>query len=402
MMKSLKGISSLADKRVLVRVDFNVPLAGRQIKDESKILASLPTIKYLQKKKAKVILITHLGRPEGKYDPMFSVEPVRKKLVKLLGSEVLKINTKDWELTEKQKEKIKEQIDSLTRGGVAMLENIRFAAGEQGNKKGLAKELADLGDVFVLDGFAVAHRGDASVSGLAKYLPAFPGLLLEKEIRGLEKGLKKAGKPYVAILGGAKVETKIPVIKNLLPRVSRLLVGGVIFSTYLAAQGYKIGQSQVDKGLIGLVKRLLKNKKICLPVDVIVGDQEGKRYRHVFLNNKEKNICRRSEAILDIGPATVRLFAKEIKKAKTLVWNGAMGYFEQKPYDMGTLAVARLVATHSRGSAFGIVGGGETIEAMEKVKMLEDVDLASTGGGAMLEFLGGRNLPGIQAVCSKK
>ncbi|MBT3538938.1 phosphoglycerate kinase, partial [Candidatus Parcubacteria bacterium] len=245
------------------------------------------------------------------------------------------------------------------------------------------------------------HRPAASVSGVAKYIPSYAGLLLESEIKGLQKVLQKPKSHFVVVLGGAKMETKVPVIKKLLPLCDYMLVGGGIFNTYLKAKGYGVGSSLVDMEFKKEALNYGKKKKVIKPIDVVVGDMEGKNYRHVKLNKKPHQICKKGEFILDCGPETIQLFAKYIKLAETIVWNGALGVFEQKPYDIGTLSIARLVASRSKGKAYGVIGGGETLQSMDMVGMTEYVDLVSTGGGAMLEFLSGKILPGIKAVNEK-
>lgn len=384
-IKSIKQIKNLKNKRVLVRVDFNVPIKDGKIIDDSRIKASLPTIEYLLKKKAKVILVSHLGRPEG-YDKKLSLRPVADKLGKLLSQKVYFSElTKFAKLT---------KLPKLT-----LLENIRFFADEAKDKNDFSKRLAELADIFVLDGFAVAHRDSGSVTGVAKYLPSYAGLLLEKEIIGLSKVTENPKKPLVVVLGGAKIEIKLPVLKKLLPKATHVLVGGGLVNTYFWAKGHKVGKSLIDKEYKSEALKLLKNKKVVLPVDLVVGKEDGRGVRVVQLHKKGFIApLGMADAILDIGPATIRLYAQYIKKAQTIIWNGAMGYFEQKPYDIGTLSIARLVASRSKGKAFGVIGGGETLQAMEMVKMGEYVDLVSTGGGAMLEFLAGNKLPGLNRL----
>ncbi len=425
-LKTLKQIKNLKNKRVLVRVDFNVPVKDGKIIDDERIKVSVPAIEYLLKKKAKVILLTHLGRPAGYngkgksgYDKGLSLSPVVKKLEELMNKKIKLIsNFQISPATAGSRlhsgtisnqlqisnyfEWAGEEIDKMKIGETVILENTRFFPDEAKEIKSLSKEYAKLGDIFILDGFAVAHRAAASVSGVAKYLPSYAGLLLEKEINGLNKVMVKPKKPFVVVLGGIKMETKIPVLKKLLPKADHILVGGGLVNTYLWAKGYKVGKSLIDKEYKKEALSLFKNKKVVLPVDLVVGTQNGKSVRVVQLNGKGSLATLGiTEAIYDIGPETIRLYAKYIKSAKTLVWNGAMGYFEQRPYDTGTLSVARLVASRSRGSAFGIIGGGETLEAMEHVKMTEFVDLVSTGGGAMLEYLAGNKLPGLKALTRK-
>jgi phosphoglycerate kinase len=394
-LKTLKKISKLSGKKVLIRVDFNVPMKGGKIIDDTRIRAAKDTVDFLSGKGAVVIIMSHFGRPEG-VDLEYSLAPVARAAEKVFGQ---KINFVKIGKTEAGYfESAKKQLQKSVAGELVMLENIRFFAGESKDKGDLSKKLSELADVFVLDGFAVAHRGDASVSGIAKYLPSYAGVLLEKEIVGLSKAVKNPKKPYVVVLGGAKSETKIPVMKNLLPKCDTMLIGGGLVNTYLYALGYEVGGSLVDRDLTKEVLKYAKSKKVIKPVDLMVGDREGKKYRHVFIGKKPFKVCGKGEAIFDIGPETIKKYAAEIKKAKTLVWNGAMGYFEVKPYDVGTMSIARLVASSSRGKCFGIIGGGETLLAMEKIKMIEFVDLVSTGGGAMLEFLAGDKLPGVSIV----
>ena len=387
-IKSIQQVNNLANKNALVRVDFNVPIKGGKILDNYKIKKSLATIKFLMEKRAKVILVSHLGRPNG-VEKKLSLKPVAAELEKFLQKKVRLLDVLNLK-------KAKTQIDKLFPSAVILLENIRFADGEEANSEKLAKELAGLADVFVLDGFAVAHRQAASVSGVAKYLPAYAGLLVEEEIEGLNCALKSPKKPFVVVLGGVKMETKIPVLKNLLKKANHILVGGGIFNTYLWAKGYKIGSSLVEKNLKKEVLRYCSKRKVILPVDAVVGAKNGKQARAVDV--KKLNIRSKEFGIFDIGPKTIKLFSRYIKKSQTLVWNGAMGYFEQHPYEYGTYSVARLVAARSKGKAFGITGGGETIEVLKKLRLLGDVDLASTGGGSMLEYLSGKKLPGLQGL----
>ncbi len=400
-MKTINKLKNLSGKIVLLRVDYNVPFEKGKILDDEKIGKSLLTIQNLQAKGAKIIIVTHLGRPEGKIVPSLKVDPLALHLEKLLGQKIVKLDSKNWSKDEKKADQIRSDlltsIDTMLPGQVAMLENIRFSPEEENNAGTLAQELANLADIFVLDGFAVSHRADASVVGVAKYLPSYAGLLMEEEIKSLTKVLKRPKKPFVAIIGGIKSETKIPVIKNLLKKSSQILIGGGIVNTYLFAMGFQIGSSIVDKEMAQEILKYCKNKKVIKPLDVIVGDKKGKKYFVVDIDKNFK-ITDKSLAIYDIGPKTIQEFSKYIKKAKTIVWNGAMGYFEQKPYQHGTYSVARLVASRSKGKAFGVVGGGETLLSLEAVKMSEYIDHISTGGGAMLEFLAGKNLPGVKIL----
>lgn len=398
-MKTINKLKNLSGKIVLLRVDYNVPLKKGEILDDEKIVKSLSTIRMLQAKKAKIIVVTHLGRPEGKVVSSLKIDPIAVRLGELLKQKIVKLDTKDWSKNKNDKIRLDliSTVDALRPAEVAMMENIRFAGDEEDNKGTLAQELANLADIFVLDGFAVAHRADASVVGVAKYLPAYAGLLLETEIKVLTKVLKSPKKPLVSIIGGIKAETKIPVMKNLLKISNHLLIGGGIVNTYLYALGYKVGSSIVDKNYSQEILKYCKNKKVVKPLDVVVGDIKGKKYFVMDINDKFK-ITDKNLAIYDIGPKTIHEFSKIIKKANTIVWNGAMGFFEQNPYQHGTYSIARFVASRSKGKAFGVVGGGETILSLEAVKMTEYVDHVSTGGGAMLEFLSGKKLPGVKIL----
>jgi len=388
-MKSISSVRNLKGKKVLVRVDFNVPVIKGKVEDVSRLKASVPTITHLSKKGAKVILISHLGRPDGKAVTSLKLDPVAKALSKLLKKTVKKIDFKTME----------KDIAKMRAGQVVLLENIRFHKDESKNTGTLAKDLAELADMYVLDGFAVAHRASASVVGIAEHVPSYAGLLLEKEIKGLDKVLKKPKKPVVAIIGGAKAETKIPVIKNLLPKVDTILIGGGILNTYLYAKGYGVGSSLVDSGVAAQALQYGKSKKVIKAVDVVVGDMKGKQYRVVPIKKTKHEICNAEEMILDVGPETVQLYAEYLEKAKTLVWNGALGYFEQAPYHIATAAVAGVVAEQcKKKNVFGVIGGGETVQVAELFAETKSIDLVSTGGGAMLEYLSGDILPGVAAL----
>lgn len=401
-LPSITKPTDLKGKRVLVRVDLNVPLKKGSVLEDSRLLAAIPTINYLRAQGAKIILVTHVGRPEGKVVSSLKVDPVAKRLSRLLGVMVKKIETKDWKWSDRKVNSFIAQTKKMRPGSVAMLENIRFSPDEEKDKKILAWHLASLADVFVLDGFGVAHRAGSSITGVTHFLPSYAGLLLEKEIKSLEKIMKKPKAPFVVVLGGIKMETKIPVIKHLLPIANTILIGGGILNSYLKAAGYGVGASLVDTKQKKELLQYGKKRNVIIPVDVVVGDLSGKNCRVVQLKKKPHLVCKKDEAILDIGPETIRLFASYIRAAKTLVWNGAMGYFEQKPYDVGTVAIARLVASRAKGTAYGVIGGGETVQVTEQIGMIDDIDFVSTGGGAMLEFLSGAELPGIVALQQKK
>lgn len=398
-IKTLKSIKNLKGKRVLVRVDFNVPIKKGKIKEIYKIEKSLPTINFLIDKGAKVILLSHLGRPEG-LDKNLSLKPVAVVLSEILKKE---IKISDFSKIKKNPEnywsEAQKLISEMENGEVVVLENVRFIKGEEKNDKTVAKKFATLGDIFVLDGFAVAHRDSASVTGIAKFLPVSAGFLMEEEIIGLNKIMKTPKKPLVVVLGGAKMETKIPLLKQLGTSAHYILVGGGIANTYYFAKGAQIGKSLFDKDRIKEALFYGKKKNVIMPLDFIVGTDKGQKCH--IVDTDKKIVLKQTESIFDIGPKTVSHFAKIIKSAKTLVWNGAMGYFEQHPYEYGTYAIARLFAAKAKGPAFGVSGGGETVEVLKKLGLTEDIDLVSTGGGAMLEYLSGKKLPGVKIIINK-
>ncbi len=383
-LKSIKDTKHLHGQRVLVRVDFNVPVKNGKVQDNFKIQKSLPTIKFLLHSGARVILVSHLGRPIKK-EKKFSLAPVAKELEKMLNVKVAFEKLEDRDGWEGKK--------------LVMLENIRFYKGEEDNDKIFAKQLADMADMFVLDGFAVAHRDAASVSGVQNFLPSYAGLLLVQEIEGLSKVVENPKRPMVVLLGGIKMETKIPVLKNLLPKADKVLLAGGIINTYLAATGNEVGDSLIDAQYKAEAIKFIKNKKTVAPVDVVVGTQKGKNARVISLD--KKIFLKKGEAIFDIGPKTVALFAKNLKNARTIIFNGALGMFEQPPYQHGTYATVRYLASRVKGKAFGVCGGGETVEILRHLDLLNDIDLVSTGGGAMLEFLSGKKLPGLKNLIKK-
>lgn len=392
-INKLESVKSLKNKRVLLRVDFNVPIKNGVVADDFKIRASLPTIQYLLKKNARIIIVSHLGRPKGA-DNDLTLKPVAKVLEKLTDQKVQFCKMEDAPSAD---------------GSIMLLENIRFYPGEEKNDSVFARSLSELADIFVLDGFAVAHRDSASVSGVAKFLPAYAGLLLTREIVGLDRAVDHPKKPMVAIIGGAKTETKIPVVKNLLKKADYILIGGGIANTFWWAKGASVGDSIVDKQFKKEIIKICSNKKIILPLDVVVGSKNGKKSRVIKCRLPHHNSLTcldlrlsAKEGVYDIGPGTVKLFSEYIKKAHTLVINGALGYFEQPPYQHGTYAISRLFAARSRGRAYGVAGGGETVQILQKLGIMDDVDLVSTGGGAMLEYMSGDDLPGVRAVSARR
>ncbi|MFH1286439.1 MAG: phosphoglycerate kinase, partial [Candidatus Magasanikbacteria bacterium] len=363
----------LENKIVLVRTDFNVPLKAGKVVDDSRIREALPTIKWLIKKKAKVILVSHLGRPDGQFVPGLCLEPVRKVLQRRLRRKVLKLDTKNCKLNEIKKEELQSVIKNMKPGQVAMMENIRFSPDEKKNTGTLAKDLASLADLFVLDGFAVAHRPGASVVGVAEYIPPYAGLLLQKEIKALEKTEHGKG-PCVLVLGGIKIETKLPVIKHFLKKADTILLGGGISNTYFKARGYGVGLSLVDTAFEEEALKYGRKKHVLLPVDVVVGTKNGKSYRIVDVKKTSHTLCTKEEAIFDIGPKTIVLYQEYLKRAQTIVWNGAMGYFEQEPYHIGTFALAHMIAQFSKQGAYTVMGGGETTQTVQIIGRVSDIN----------------------------
>lgn len=388
--KTIRDID-VAGKRVLVRVDFNVPLdkAG-QITDDTRIRAALPTIEYLRDKDAKVIVCSHLGRPKGKVAEEFRLTPVAKRLSELLGTTVQK--TDDCIGPEVEK-----AVAAMKPGDVLLLENLRFHPEEEANDPGFAKQLAALADIYVNDAFGAAHRAHASTEGVARFLPAVAGFLMERELTFLGKALADPTRPFVAVLGGAKVSDKIGVIENLLPKVDWLIVGGGMANTFLKALGYEVGASLVEEDKVELAKDLLQRagKKLMLPVDVVIADAFAADAQHQTVPVDKVLPGWR---ILDIGPRSVEAFDAVLRKAKTVVWNGPMGVFEFPAFAAGTVAIAKCLA---ETDATTIIGGGDSAAAVEQAGVADKMTHISTGGGASLEFLEGRVLPGVAALQDK-
>ena len=381
----------VAGKKVLVRVDFNVPLNDKgEITDDTRITASLPTIQYLLEQKAAVILMAHLGRPKGQVKPELSLAPVAKHLGKLLGKKILFAPDCVGEAAQAAASKLKP-------GHILLLENLRFHKEEEKNDMEFAEKLASLADLYVNDGFSVSHRAHASVEGVTHFLPAAAGFLLEKEIQYVGQAVTNPLHPFVAIIGGAKVSDKIGVISNLLDKVDTLLIGGGMANTFLAAQGYKMGKSLVEEDKLDLAKELLakakKNKvNMLLPTDLVMAAAFAPDAEHV--TEKVKNLNQAYMA-LDIGAETSKAYAEALADAKMIVWNGPMGVFEMDAFCKGTEAVAKAVA---KSRATSIVGGGDSVAAIEKLGLAKRITHISTGGGASLEYLEGKVLPGVAAL----
>lgn len=385
-LKSLRTAKIRKGTRVVLRADFNVAMEGGRIRDDWRMTRTLPTISRLLRQGARLSVLSHFGRPDGKRVASASLAPVARHLSELLRMPVA--FSRDCVGPAALR-----TTAALVPGQVALLENLRFHKEEEKNGAAFAKGLAAHGDVFVNDAFSASHRAHASIVGIPRHLPSLAGLLLEEEVERLSALLGKPKRPFVVLMGGAKIDTKIGVMKALLARCDRMLVGGALALPFLAAAGSSTGTTKSPRAELTVAKSLIRNKKVRLPVDVVVASgPNGKP--HV----RAVDEIGARETVYDIGPQTIRAFAKEIRAAKTIVWNGPLGLFEKKPFSHGTLALGRYVAIRSGGRAYGVVGGGETIDALHRTKMAEHVDWVSTGGGAMLEFLEKKTLPGLKPL----
>jgi len=381
-------------KRVLVRADFNVPLDEQgQITDDTRIRASLPTLEYLVKEGARVVLASHLGRPKGKVNPKYSLAPVAKRLSELLGQEVPLVGDCVGNVA-------LAAVSKLQDGQVLLLENVRFHVEEEKNDPTFARELAKLAELFVNDAFGTAHRAHASTEGVTRYIPAFAGLLMQKEVEFMGNALERPERPFVAIIGGAKVSDKIGVIENLLEKVDALIIGGGMANTFLKAQGFKVGKSLLEEEKVELAKQLIEKAKakgveLELPIDVVVAKAFEANAPHRTVSVSE---IQEDEMALDIGSASAERFASRISTARTVIWNGPMGVFEMDAFAKGTERVAQAVASCG---GITIVGGGDSVAAVEKMGVADKMTHISTGGGASLEFLEGKVLPGVAALQDK-
>lgn len=386
----------LKTKRVLIRVDFNVPLnASLQITDDTRIRASLPTISYAIGQGAKVILLSHLGRPKGKVVPEMSLNPVASRLAELLGKSVKM--AKDC-----IGEEVKAEIGRMREGDVLLLENCRFHQGDEENDEVFSRALAGLADLYVNDAFGTAHRAHASTVGVTRFLPvSAAGFLMQKEIQYLGKVVSNPDRPFIAILGGAKVSDKIGVIKNLMGKVDTLLIGGAMAYTFEKAQGLSTGSSLVEEEKVGLAKELLdqaasRKVRLLLPLDHVVAEAAEPGAKTQTVGRGEIPAGWKG---LDVGPRTIEAYSREIQTAKTILWNGPLGVFEVEPFSRGTLAIAQAIAS---SSAVSVIGGGDSVAAVSQAKVADKISHISTGGGASLEFLEGIELPGIAALTDKK
>ena len=392
--KTFKDIE-VTGKKVFVRVDFNVPQDDMgKITDDTRIRAALPTINYLVKQNAKVILCSHLGRPKGVVNEKYSLKPVSERLAELMN---MPVKMAEDVIGDSAKGLVKE----MKEGEIVLLENVRFHAEEEKNDPAFAKELASLADVFVNDAFGTAHRAHASTAGIANYIPAVAGFLMDSEIMALSNAMNNAEKPLVVILGGAKVSDKIKVISTLMTKANTLLIGGAMANTFLAAKGYNIGFSKYEEDKLDVAKQIMEhaeslNVNLVLPIDVSAGNEFSPKAK--CKNFAVDKIASDYQA-MDIGKKTRKLFANEIKNAKTIIWNGPMGVFEFKKFRKGTLAVAKAVA---KSGAVSVIGGGDSVAAIQELGFANRVTHLSTGGGATLEFLEGATMPGVAMLLDKE
>ncbi|MDO8847696.1 MAG: phosphoglycerate kinase [Coriobacteriia bacterium] len=392
--KTVKDVD-VRGKRVLVRVDFNVPLAGDAVTDDMRIRAALPTIRYLIDHGARVVLVSHLGRPKGEPDPQFSLKPVRRALQRLIGRNV----AFSPDIVGPEAE---ETVGRMIDGEILMLENVRFDPGEKANDPEFARKLAALGEIFVNDAFGAAHRAHASTAGVAAYLPAYAGMLLAREVETLTRILTEPDRPFVAILGGSKVSDKFGVIDKLIEVCDTVLIGGGMAFTFLVAKGLEVGNSIVEADWVEPAKQMLEkarttNVELVLPTDFVIAAE--------MTEDAETRIVGREEIPvgmmgLDIGPSTIELYKGDVASAKTIFWNGPMGVFEMTPFETGTKEVA--VAVGRNGRAVSVIGGGDSVAALKKFGLEDRVTFVSTGGGASMKLLEGAALPGVDALMDKE
>jgi phosphoglycerate kinase len=398
-MSSIEGVKSIADadvagKTVLVRADLNVPMEDGRVTDATRIERFAPTVQDLVRRGAKVVIISHFGRPKGQRDKKFSLKPVAEALGQVLGMEVKFASDCVGEVAEKA-------VWSLQPGEVLMLENLRFHPGETENDENFARRLSVLADMYVNDAFSVSHRAHASTYGITKFLPSYAGLSLMKELEALATALDNPARPVAALVGGAKVSTKIPVLENLLPRMDQIIVGGGMANTFLLALGHDVGKSLAEPNYVDTAKAIMEkarenNCEIVLPVDAVCAKE--------FKEGAESEVCGldgvpADSMILDIGPQSIADLKVRLQDLKTLLWNGPLGAFEVKPFDTGTVEIARAAAALTKaGKLTTVAGGGDTVAALNAAGVTDDFTYVSTAGGAFLEWLEGKELPGVQAL----
>ena len=405
MIKNLKT-ANIKNKTVLLRVDVNEPIYEGTVADDFRIQKIIPTIQFLRNNHCKVILIGHLGRPDGHWDKHLSLRPVAQRIAELLNYKFLE--TKDRFpsypiphlifFTGKVTDNLtKTLIDESPEKDVIVLENLRFYPEEQKNSIFFAKQLASLGSIYVNDAFAASHRKEASIEAIAKQLPSYAGMVLSQEIKGLSYALDNPKHPFVIMMGGMKITDKAKTLEHLGKLADKILLGGGIANSLLEQLGYSVGQSKSEVGAAQVAKRLLRNykDKIVLPLDVVVADKD---MSPASIRVSKIDQVGSKETIFDIGPKTILEFSRHIKEAQTLIWNGPLGLFEHKPFHTGTISLARLIGGVSKGSCYGVVGGGETVDAVRTALQADYIDHLSTGGGAMLQFLAGEKLPGLEAL----
>lgn len=391
MIKKLEDFN-FNGKTVLVRVDFNVPIKDGKVKGDDRIKKSLPTIKYIKEKGGKIILMSHLGRPKGKYNKDLSLRPVAQRLSEILGEDILFIDEK--EVVNKD---VKDKVKNLKNGEIALLENLRFRPEEEKNEESFSKDLASLADIYVNDAFGTAHRAHASNVGVSKFLPSVAGFLLEKEIKYLKESLENPKRPFVAILGGAKVSDKINLIKNLLDKIDSIVIVGAMANTFIKSMGKEVGKSLVEDDKLDLARQIIdqaskKGVNLILPEDFIEAGEisDDAKGQVVDASSIDKD-----KMVLDIGPNSLKKIKMVLKDARTIVWNGPAGVFEVDEFSKGTVGIAKILAD---SDALTIVGGGDSVAAVEKAGVEDKISHISTGGGASLELLEGKVLPAIKAL----
>lgn len=391
MIKKLEDFN-FNGKTVLVRVDFNVPIKDGKVKGDDRIKKSLPTIKYIKEQGGKIILMSHLGRPKGKYNKDLSLRPVAQRLSEILGEDILFIDEK--EVVNKE---VKDKVKNLKNAEIALLENLRFRPEEEKNEESFSKDLASLADIYVNDAFGTAHRAHASNVGVSKFLPSAAGFLLEKEIKYLKESLENPKRPFVAILGGAKVSDKINLIKNLLDKIDSIVIVGAMANTFIKSMGKEVGKSLVEDDKLDLARQIIdqaskKGVNLILPEDFIEATEisDDAKGQVVLASNIDKD-----KMVLDIGPNSLKKIKMVLKDAKTIVWNGPAGVFEVDEFSKGTVGIAKILAD---SDALTIVGGGDSVAAVEKAGVEDKISHISTGGGASLELLEGKVLPAIEAL----